>query len=155
MKRCYYEILEVERKATESAIKSVRLYLFRHTEKLQWSVTLTKTQPSRARSCSWKFKKLTMFFLIPTKERFMTTIERRFSSIKTQCQRRTLSSTVLVSIFGNSSQWDASKDWVMKREVSFLSIELSFNWLKVNKGKPLHYVMIWRKRWENTKVLEH
>lgn len=155
MKRCYYDILEVDRKASEAAIKQVGLYLFRHTEKWWWSAILTRTQLSKANKCSWRSKRLMIIFLIPTKEPFMTTIERKFSSIRTQCQRRILSNTVLVSIFGNFSQQGVSRDLVMKREVSSMSTEVSSKKLRLNKAKPLHYVMIWMKQWENTKVLEH
>ena len=79
-----------------------------------------------------------MFFPIPTKGHFMTTIEKRSFSIKTKCPRKILNSIVLVLIFGNFSQSGALKDLTMIRLAFLLFIEMFSKKLKLNNSKPLN-----------------
>lgn len=154
MKRCYYEILDVEKKAATSAIKAVNLYLFRHIEKWHSNITPIKMHQRKVKRYSWRFKKRMMYFLMPTKEPFMITIVRGFCLIRIKCQRKTSNNTVLVLIFGNVSQWDALKDIMMIRVDSIMFIEMFLKKSRHKKEKLSNREMICKNKWENTKALE-
>lgn len=137
MKRCYYEILDVEKKATTSEIKSVRLYLFRRIEKWLWSIILIKIHPKKGKNFSCKFKRRMMFYQIPMKELFMTTIVKRFFSIKTKCQKKISNSIVLASIFGSTLRSDALKDITTTKDLFITFIETYSKKSKLKKLKHL------------------
>lgn len=95
-----------------------------------------------------------MCCLILMKEPFMITIDKRSSSIRIKCQNRILNNILLVLIFGSSSQWDVSRDIMMRKDRFIMSTEKCSKRLRLNKLRRLSREMIWKRIWESTKGLE-
>lgn len=94
-----------------------------------------------------------MFYQIPMKEPFMTTIVKRFFSIKTKCQKKISNSIVLASIFGSTLRSDALKVITTTKDLFITFIETYSKKSKLKKLKHLSQETIWKKRWENIKAL--
>lgn len=155
MKRCYYEILDVEKKATSSEIKSVTFFLFRPTEKWLSNITLIKIPLKKEKKSSYKSKKHMMSYQTPMKEHSTIITDKKYSSIKTKCQRKISNSILLVSTFGSISLLDVSKATMINKDLSIMSTEMFSKKSKPNKPKPSSQEMTWKKTWENIKALEY
>lgn len=94
-----------------------------------------------------------MFYQIPMKEPFMTTIVKKFFLIKTKCQKKISNSIVLASIFGNTLRSDALKVITTTKDLFITFIEMYSKKSKLKKLKHLSQETIWKKRWENIKAL--
>lgn len=82
MKRCYYDILEVDRKATPAEIKAVLNYLFRIIVNWLLSIIQTKIQMRMQNRNLYRLTKHIMCFMMLTKELGMIIIEKRYFSIR-------------------------------------------------------------------------
>ena len=133
MKRCYYDILEVDRKATQDQIKKVYsiFKLFRPIVKWLSSYILTKIHLMRPKNNLCSANKHMKLFLIQMKELSMTTIERRFSSTRMRCLKKTLKNTALDSTFGPILVPSATRALEMRRE-DFLK----FTETSLKKSRP-------------------
>lgn len=78
MKRCYYELLDVDRKATTAEIKTVRIILARPIANSHSNITPIKIQMKTQNINLYKSMKPILYSQIPMKEHGTITIEKKY-----------------------------------------------------------------------------
>ena len=127
MKQCYYELLEVDRKATAAEIKTVSLWFnFRTIVSSLWSFTLIKIQLRMGSKNFYWLLKLMKFYQILMSVLGMITTARKYCLTRIRCQRKMFKCTALDSIFGHILLPPALKGSKIMKEDSIMSIVTYF-----------------------------